>query len=289
MQDKLQEELDKNGFVIVDLLNSEEVHFLNQLCDKYLQHTQTDFISSSHILNKNDSDFINDELHKILDSKFKNKFPKLQLLGGTLATKIKGKSNLKAHQDWSIVDETKFNSYNLWIPLVDTNLSNGTLGVVVGSHKWQLQKRGFNIPNPYEQFTGQFIDIGFEPSIKSGQAILYNHKLIHFSRPNSTNERRNTAIVGVKDKDALLEVSFCLDNKNIETYEVTETDFYNFNAVKIKENNKLISKTDKTLSAFSSKEIIENFKNNLPEEFHYLIRKSQTFFAKLLHKFGFAK
>ncbi|MBK8352113.1 MAG: hypothetical protein IPL21_10600 [Saprospirales bacterium] len=71
MQNDLQTKLADNGFVIIDILNTNDVAYLNELCNKYLQNTSTDFISSSHILNKIDSDFINNELHKILHQNLK--------------------------------------------------------------------------------------------------------------------------------------------------------------------------------------------------------------------------
>jgi hypothetical protein len=71
MEDNLQIKLANNGFVIIDILSSSDVAYLNELCNKYLQNTSTDFVSSSHILNKVDSDFINDELHKILHQNLK--------------------------------------------------------------------------------------------------------------------------------------------------------------------------------------------------------------------------
>ena len=287
MNNDLNIKLVANGFVIVDLLSKDEVVYLNKLCGQYLQITQTDFVSSSHILNQKDSDFINDELHKILQHKFESLFPTLQLLGGTLATKIKGKSNLEAHQDWTIVDENKFNSYNLWIPLVDTNSENGTLGLIPGSHKWNNNLRGFNIPNDYGKFTKQFLQIGFEPSINAGQAILYNHKLVHYSRPNITNENRNVSIVGVKEKAADLRISFCLDNKEIETYTMSEVEFYKFDAQKIKANKQFIEANKLNSNKLNWKNILNKYTENLPEEFQYLISKRESIFSKLLDKIRF--
>ena len=287
MNNDLNIKLVANGFVIVDLLSKDEVVYLNKLCGQYLQITQTDFVSSSHILNQKDSDFINDELHKILQHKFESLFPTLQLLGGTLATKIKGKSNLEAHQDWTIVDENKFNSYNLWIPLVDTNSENGTLGLIPGSHKWNNNLRGFNIPNDYGKFTKQFLQIGCEPSINAGQAILYNHKLVHYSRPNITNENRNVSIVGVKEKAADLRISFCLDNKEIETYTMSEVEFYKFDAQKIKANKQFIEANKLNSNKLNWKNILNKYTENLPEEFQYLISKRESIFSKLLDKIRF--
>lgn len=289
MENDLNLNLKTNGFVIIDILNSNEIIYLNELCNKYLKNLGTEFVSSSHILNKIESDIINNELHLILNKKFEKLFPELELLGGTLATKVKGKSNLSAHQDWTIVDESKYNSYNLWIPLVDTNSKNGTLGLIVGSHKWNLQIRGFNIPNPYEKFTKEFLKIGYEPNLKAGQAILYNHKLVHYSRPNRTNKNRNTAIIGIKDKLADLQISFCVDDKNIETYTISESDFYRFDAKKISQVNSKITSETVVNTLINWNEIDKKFNSSLPKGFNYLTKNGKFFFSKLLDKFNLFK
>lgn len=277
--------LHNNGFVILDILEENEIAYLNELADKFLGKQQGEFISSSHFLDHTMSVMINDELHKIIKPKINKQFPNLLLLGGTLATKKNGSNILKAHNDWSIVDETKFNSYNLWTPLVNTDKLNGTLGLIPSSHKWNNALRGFNIPNDYEKYTNDFLKIGYEPDLKAGQAILYNHKLIHYSRPNTTAHPRNVAIVGLKDTTATLMVSFCLNNKSIDTYKVTEADFYKFDAVRIAENNTKIASQKMQPVSMKWHQIEKQFSSNLSDEFKYLTPKRKSFIAKFLDKF----
>jgi len=236
----LNKSLKKEGFAIVDLLSEAEVACLNALVVQYLKSNGADFVSSSHFLSESESNAINVQLQAILKPKIDALFPDLELLGGTLATKYKGNASVKAHNDWAIVDETKYNSYNLWIPLVAVNRQNGTLGLIPGSHLWEHEVRGFGIPGQFETFTNKFLKIGFEPELKAGQAILYHHRLVHFSRPNTTSIPRSVAIIGMKDKAAQLQVSFTVDDKVIETYQATEADFYGFDAKRIKEKNRII-------------------------------------------------
>lgn len=275
------------GFVIIELLNNAEISYLNSLCNKYLHITNQEFISSSHFLSIEESKRINEELHAIVKPKVDLLFPKLQLLGGTLATKIKGNDVLKAHNDWSIVDESIYNSYNLWIALVDTNKTNGTLGLIPGSHLWDTRLRGLGIPGEYESFTKQFLSIGYEPELKAGQAILYNHKLIHYSRPNTTDQPRNVAIIGMKDKEAALQVSFSLDGKSIDTYEATEEDFYGFDAVRISQHNSRLSTIPVYATSRNWEDIRMAFNNHLPNEFSNLFCERKSVFTKLLDKFKF--
>jgi hypothetical protein len=49
---------------------------------------------------------------------------------GFIAKGASGQSTIPGHLDWSIVDETRHRSVNVWIPLCDTSESNGALAVV---------------------------------------------------------------------------------------------------------------------------------------------------------------
>lgn len=236
---ELSAQLKKDGYCIFQLLEKEDIAFLNSLCTRFLQTKKGEFISSSAFLSSQENDYINEELHSKIAFKFSHFFPELQLLGGTLATKRMGNNYLDVHRDWNIVDEEKFVSYNLWVPLVDTGLKNGTLGIVKGSHLNCNEERGFNIPNPFLSKTKKFIENSVEPILKAGEAILYDHRLLHFSRPNKTKIERNVAILGVKTTAAELRVSL-LNNNTIECYAMSKNDFYSFDAERIRKENKLI-------------------------------------------------
>lgn len=274
-------QLKNDGFVIIDVLSVEEINYLNSLCEKYLKSGQSNFIAASHFLAQADSDFINTELHKIIKERMQNLFPDLELLGGTLATKKSGNAILKAHNDWDIVDEKKYNSYNLWLALVDTNTENGTLGLIPNSHLWQHKHRGFGISSNFESFTNKFVQIGIEPNLKAGQAILYNHKLIHYSKPNKTNSPRNVAIIGMKDKAAQLQVSFSLDKENITTYAITQSDFYPFDAEKVSKNCSIINNT-KDVNLYSNwNDIKLEYKKNIN---YIYIHKKISLLQKIKNK-----
>ncbi len=278
-------ELEQNGFEVVDLLNKQDVETLNALIAEYLPHQGSDFVSSSHFLSEKDSKYINEQLHKVVKPVTDVLFPELELLGGTLATKIKGKSILKAHNDWSIVDESRYNSYNLWIALVDTDEQNGTLGLIPGSHLWDSTPRGMGIPGVYEVHTAAFLRAGYEPPLQAGQAILYNHRLVHYSRPNISAKPRNVAIIGMKDRNADLCVSVCFDNATIQTYAARQEDFYVFDANKIRANNKLIATCAVSKNKVSWPVLQALYTKHVPPVFDYLPRRKMSFLEKLYSLF----
>lgn len=95
------------------------------------------------------------------------------------------------HQDWTYVDESKFSSYAIWVPLCDVNELNGALSVVPGSHKLVTALRG---PYVYEPFSriGEVIKEKYSKPIRlrAGEALIWDHRLIHFSRPNYSDKAR---------------------------------------------------------------------------------------------------
>lgn len=248
--------LEKYGYIIFDFLNQEELDLIKKLSDLYIPSDVKGFYSTSHFLNVSESIELNKKLFSIVQQKFEALFVGLELTGGTFATKKMGNSVVDAHQDWTIVDETKYRSYNLWIPLVDTNKENGTLALVSGSHKWFEFKRGMNVKNPFLDFTNLFLNYCDEPILKMGQAILYDHRLIHLSRGNNTNSNRDTLIFGVKEKEA--KVILCIAEDNLlSEYEMEIADYYRMDVEQIKRKNKLIRRYQNTIPKLDKGKLLD--------------------------------
>lgn len=73
-----------------------------------------------------------------------------RLLSSTYLVKGVGpKSMLDVHQDWSVVDETQHRSYTIWLPLSNSNSTNGTVRALKGSHNFPLNRRGGGIGSKY--------------------------------------------------------------------------------------------------------------------------------------------
>ncbi len=115
---------------------------------------------------------------------------------------IGNKSILRLHQDWSIVDERKYKAYNLWIPLINSTVANGTIFALPGSHEWPLNIRGAGIPPKYlnhfetaKKFMKPF-------RVKVGQALIFNSRVLHFSPPNQTTTSRTAVINNIVPLEA---------------------------------------------------------------------------------------
>jgi ectoine hydroxylase-related dioxygenase (phytanoyl-CoA dioxygenase family) len=104
--------------------------------------------------------------------------------------KFPGDGQIEAHQDFNFVDESQHTAFNLWCPLVDTGLQNGGLFVIPGSHQVFRTQRGPNLPKALTEYNDTLKKYGRLIPLRKGQAIIFDHKLVHYSPPNRTGEVR---------------------------------------------------------------------------------------------------
>jgi ectoine hydroxylase-related dioxygenase (phytanoyl-CoA dioxygenase family) len=132
---------------------------------------------------------------------------------------------VEIHQNWSHVDETKFRSMSLWIPLQDTDHTNGTIEVVPQSQGKYDLLRGINIFNPLLDIAAEVVEKDMLPiNLKAGEAILFDDSLVHYTAPNKSNQPRVAVQLVVKPKEAQALFSFRWLDKtenNIEIFDAT--------------------------------------------------------------------
>ncbi|MCO5281055.1 MAG: phytanoyl-CoA dioxygenase family protein [Chitinophagales bacterium] len=218
-------QLQEEGYAIVSFLNSSEVETLRKVFFEHHPQLPEGMYASSHALDfalrKKMNDVIAQHCARAIEATFVN----ATALGATFMVKSKGANgSLKPHQDWSIVDETKFNSYNIWLPLVDVNETNGTLLVLPKNHTFIKAIRGLNIPSCYDNVIDEVWKLLIPLNVKAGDAVVYDHRLLHASGLNQTDQTRLTIVYGVVSKNAEMRYHFG-NNGKIEVYECTP-DFY---------------------------------------------------------------
>ncbi len=198
------------GFVKLNLLNPTRLEELKQLAG------QTHFAFENNVNRERCS--YNTSLFEVDSAKriafFNAVVEKMQpLLDGILIdfdvamvnywSKDQNDGAVEIHQNWSHVDESKYCSMSLWIPLQDTDSTNGTIEVVPQSQcKYDLI-RGINIFNPLLDIGQQVVEKDMVPvNLKAGEAILFNDSLVHYTAPNKSNRPRVAVQLVVKPKEA---------------------------------------------------------------------------------------
>lgn len=206
-----QLELEKNGFVIIPFLSDEEVLELNAIYTGiHKGEAPGQFFDKIHMTTWCKDAEYKQEVSKKLASLFKQPgelfFKDSRRLNHVFIVKKSGRdTSFKVHQDWNVVDETKHQSVNVWVPLHDVDEVSGALWILKGSHRINRNVRGAGYLFPdYSKFTGQLEKAAISVKLKAGEAIVFYHSVIHGSPPNLAARDRVAACFSVIPKEAPL-------------------------------------------------------------------------------------
>lgn len=263
---QLQQEFNEKGFVVLPLLSEDEIISLLEIYHYYHQNNniENSFFASSNLSSYEIKNAIREAIYPIMLKHFENIFINYSYFGSSFLIKTSGENSaLAPHQDWTIVDESKFVAINIWTPLCDVDTNNGTLYVVPKSQiKSEIILRAPTIPFYFQNY----IDIIKKHSVpiiaKAGTAVILNQSLIHYSEPNLSDKTRIAITSGVKSKAAPMLFHYS-NNHTIERYEMPEEfllqfeDFYKdiYNAP---QNGKLIESFQYELPKISAKQFMKN-------------------------------
>src|SRR5690606_38611925 len=132
---------------------------------------------------------------------------------------------------WSYIDESRNDSYAIWLPLQDLNENNGALHMIPGSHKFKNGVRGPGVFCPfYEEHQWLQDHYGKALYLKAGEAVVWQHQVLHYSPPNLSNTSRiaATAIIVPRDEKIIHYFKPEEDDK-VEVYEIEDDFFFHYN------------------------------------------------------------
>lgn len=224
-----QSQFDADGFLKITLLENSDIEALSALFKKYFPNPSQDFFSSSY-----ENDFllkkeISNSIGEILLPRLEQIFVNYTWFGSAFLSKGNGqRSEMPMHQDWTIVDETQFIALNIWTPLQQTTEANGTLEVIPGSHHWHDTLRAPTLPFYFNGFQNQIKGYLKPIPTQAGEAIVLNQAVIHYSKPNTTNDIRAAITTGIKTSGAPMIFHYWDKNKpgEIEQFSMDD-DFLN--------------------------------------------------------------
>jgi cyclopropane fatty-acyl-phospholipid synthase-like methyltransferase len=183
----LNAEIEENGFAIVPFAGAEE---LREIADFYHSLPKVDAKGTYVTMFHPAYDYrkkVDLKIKELFEEKATALLPGYEALFANFMVKESGQEGyFPVHQDWTYVDETRFASYALWIPTQDVNIDNGALHVVRGSHRLLTALRGPNVHEPFAHLSDVIREKYSEPiHLKAGEALVWDHRLIHFSLPNT--------------------------------------------------------------------------------------------------------
>ncbi len=158
-------------------------------------------------------------------------FTDFKVVAVIMQMKGKGENSIiNPHQDLTVVDEEKYSSVNIWIPLTDSVETNGPLFFL---EKSQFAFRNMRCHTSNYQF-GNVQDYITKNATRylaeTGEALIFDPATIHFSPPNISDKPRASIAISIVSKEAPLEI-FYYDKKNtpevaIEKYSVPDNFWY---------------------------------------------------------------
>jgi ectoine hydroxylase-related dioxygenase (phytanoyl-CoA dioxygenase family) len=223
----------EQGYVVFDFLDKEQVNVLKNLY-KEIQSTlikeKNKIFTSGEHLTESSARQIDKAIHEVifnsLDSHFAN-YDSLMAAFIVKPPKQAKEEYFEWHQDLSFVDEAHYSSAQLWIPLQDTNSKNGNLQLIPNTHLYSDVIRTSPIyPSFFKAYLNKMKAYAQNIPLKLGQAVLFNHKLLHASTPNSSSQERLAVISTLKPREAQwLYFNWNENRKVVNKYEAN-LDFY---------------------------------------------------------------
>jgi len=93
-----------------------------------------------------------------------------------------GTGVVPAHQNWSVVDEARFQSVSVWVALDDCSLANGTMLMGDGSHLTLRGPRGMWAYEAFRDVQDELVRSHLTTvEVRAGEAIILDDAVVHYS------------------------------------------------------------------------------------------------------------
>lgn len=234
---QVQAAFEKDGYVILDLLSSEQVAGLREFAERLDRDgvSRRGFRVSMDLADPQRVREASAEIQRVAGAALTAHVHDHQSFVASFVVKDPHEASLvPPHQDWAFVDETRFTSATVWTALVDMDRENGGLGVIPGSHKVLDAPRASPSPQcpsliaPHIFALYPYLQI--QP-LRAGQAIAWDHRMVHGSPPNRSGRTRIAAGIGVARREAPLVHHFLAPGASpatLETYSVDPEFFHRY-------------------------------------------------------------
>lgn len=205
----LQAQLNREGYVIVDFLNGTELNNLLRTFEEKHASGINGFYTSTFATDVDYRRQVDAIIQQNMKRNLEHYFFDYKVHCGSFI--IKGndeKSELKMHQDMTLVDESVYTGINIWIPLIDLTTENGAIEVVPKSHRLFNTYRGASLPDIYDGIEKSVHRIMQPQYLKAGQAIIFDQSIIHYSPANRSGKVRPVINTFITHRDAGIRICY---------------------------------------------------------------------------------
>lgn len=225
--DTHQQKFDHDGFVVVDLMDAEVVRSLFDMLsglesEKAEMRSVVDseyklsFFSESSDYRKKLFDAVAGFFQPMVDDILLNYEPLII----NAFDKEPGSGEVPVHQNWTFVNEDKFTSVSVWVPLIDVSHHNGTLEVVPGTHNTLTRFRSPSIPWVFEGLQEVIKEKHMRPlNLTLGQVAILDDAILHYSSKNKSDKVRSSIQLIMKPEEAQA-IHYCCADGGLEKLDV---------------------------------------------------------------------
>lgn len=229
--DALDAQIRELGYVMVPgFLNADELAFIRKAYADYDPNIHRQYYSTIDSKDNNYKSHVNQSIRKSISRSAQQYLNRYVPMTGNFVVKTKGKkSKVNMHFDISCVDEDKFESVVIWVPLTDVDAQNGALQMLQGSHKFMNKVRGPGVKRFYEDLYPYFEkNLMTVVPMKAGDGLVFLNRALHYSAPNESDNARVSMRIDMVPEDAQTVMYYWdkfLPDNMVEVYEIG-LDFY---------------------------------------------------------------
>lgn len=205
----LQETFHREGYVIVPFINKDQVQQLQALYTSIYPKGVEGFFTTTFANDVNHREKVNRSIREICKGQIEALFRDYKILFSSYIVKAPGEnSELKMHQDMTLVDEKQFSGMNIWCPLVDLDAENGAIEVLPKSHRFFETYRGSSLPDIYDNVVEEIKPLMKSCRLKAGEAIIFDQSIIHYSPANLSKKERPVINTFVAHQEAKIKICY---------------------------------------------------------------------------------
>lgn len=266
-----QAAFERDGFVVLPFLGREEALALARQYDQLPPVPQEGFFSGIYSDNEAFKQGCNELLKGLANDFAEAYLDDYRMVVGNFVLKMPSQESvMPCHQDWTFIDERQYASLNLWCALTDTNEANGAMYLLRGSHRLGHNIRGTLLPSSFMNAGDiQYHELVYVP-LKAGEVVVHDHRVVHCSPPNRTQERRLATSIPLVPREAQTVHYFKNPTSGrLEVYEADQEFFlkYTYGQNKIPEGTKFLRFDDDYQEVQFAKEAVDQLKEKPQKSF----------------------
>lgn len=180
--ENLQEALTRDGYVVIDLAELEEMKHLAEDYRALYPDNRDGCVFSCHDSDVDRRTKAENLIHSLIVEKASGFLDAFRFVSSSFVAKYPGANGvIPPHTDYTFVDDKHYDALAIWAPLTETSAAAGRLHMLPGSHRY-TPLCGSNLFRRYADI--QLSDMT-EIELSIGQAVCYNLRTIHASPANT--------------------------------------------------------------------------------------------------------